>query len=191
MREPAVVGQHGAGPFRSRVVAQHHVVTLGEDLASPVSGFTFWSLTSTCRPACSIDPTTVLPTQAFVNQRSRLSQAVADHIGESGLVEESPRRSESSLILRCRRISVSRRGIGVEFLPDEPGIGESRRVSLHPGKARGSLHRRNHAVLVDLLDDQRHGAHDGRLDLLHRLHRGCSVWAVFEYDQTQPPTYSG
>ena len=44
-------------------------------------------------------------------------------------------------------------------------------MSLHPGKHAALLHRRNHAVLVDLLDDQRHGAHDGRLDLLHRLHQ--------------------
>ena len=86
--EPAVVGQHGACPFRVAVVAQHHVVTLGDNLALAGLRVHVLELDLHVVGRHADRPHHRLSHAGVRDQRRGLCQAVADRIGESGLVEE-------------------------------------------------------------------------------------------------------
>ena len=86
--EPAVVREHLAGPLRVLVISQHHIVSLGHNLA--LSGLRIHilelHLDLPCRDTDRADG--CLAHAGVADERGRFGQPVSDGVWEMSLLEE-------------------------------------------------------------------------------------------------------
>ena len=165
--EPAVLREDGLRALIVLVVAHHHVRALDRDLAQ--AGLRI-DVLQTDLHAVYAGPRRAdvgLERAGAADERRSLREAIADAVGEERAVQEGLHLRVELGAADAEEVQAAAEGLAqldAHQQAEQPG-----RVFLQVGEELAAADGRDDAVLVHLLDDERHGQDGGRADLRERL----------------------
>ena len=166
--QPPVVGNDGTGAFGILVVAQHDVVAPDDDFAFSGSRIYVIQLDFDAIGRNADGTHAGLAHAGVGNERGALRHAVSDGIGEAGPQQEFFHDRVQFGTAHAKETQLAAKTL-VQLLSHQP-VQDGRHVLLHPGQDAALLNGGGDVGFIDLLDDERNGAHDGGPHLLHRVH---------------------
>ncbi len=165
--EPAFVVHDLEGALGVFVVAQHDIVAAHDNLALAGGGVHVVQadLHLIGGKADGTGGLVRVLDQEVGEQRGRLGEAIADGVREVAVLQELLHAYVQLGAADTEEDELAAEGL--HHAPADEPVQDVRDVFIGPGKHAALLDGGKHAVFHHFLDDERHGAHDGGMHLLH------------------------